>query len=124
MGLAQARICDLEGCLARTHLMGEEVRFNLVLSDPIERFLDQDAPWRGVSGEYMVWLGPSSTAARGRDDNLPTLTASVGAFTRLWLGVRPATGLAFTDELAGSPELLHAIERALRLPEPHPEWDF
>ena len=39
----------------------------------------------------------------GRDETLPTLTCSVGAFTRLWLGVRPATGLAVTCRLAGVP---------------------
>jgi len=120
----QARICDLEGCLARTHLPGDEVRFNLVLSDPIERFLDEDMPWRSVAGNYVITLGPSSSAEPGSDEHLPTLVASVGAFTRLWLGVRPATGLAFTDELAGPPELLHALDRALLLPEPKPDWDY
>jgi len=40
----QMRICDLMGCLARTHLRGGEVRFNLALHDGIERFLDQSAP--------------------------------------------------------------------------------
>ena len=120
----QLRILNLEGCLARTHLSGDEVRFNLRLDDPIERFLDESAPWRGLTGEYVVTLGPSSGAEPGRDEALPTLTASVGTFSRLWLGVRPATGLAVTDELSGPQELLERLDRALCLPEPKWDWDF
>jgi len=120
----QMRICDLQGCLERTHLAGGEVRFNLSLHDPIARFLDEGAPWAGISGEYIVALGPRSCAEPGLDAALPTLRASVGAFTRMWLGVRPATGLAVTDELEGPQELLRELDGVLRLPEPKPDWDF
>ncbi len=120
----QMRICDLPGCLARTRLPGETVRLNLDLSDPIEALLPADAPWRGVAGRYVVTLGPSSGAERGIDATLPTLTATVNAFTRLWLGVRPATGLAVTDDLSGPRELLQALDHALCLPEPKPDWDY
>jgi hypothetical protein len=120
----QMRICDLEVCLAAARLEGGPVRFNLELSDPIEPLLDDGSPWRGVGGEYVVTLGPESGAATGRDPDLPTLTAGVGAFTRMWLGVRPASGLAVTDELAAPPELLTALDRILSLPTPQPDWDF
>jgi len=120
----QARVCDLPACLARTHLDCREMRSNLRLTDPIEGLLHDAAPWRGVAGEYVVTLGPASRADRGSDPALPTLTASVNAFTRLWLGVRPATGLAVTDDLAGPASLLEQLDRALRLPEPKPDWDF
>ncbi len=120
----QARICDLPGCLAHTHLRGGPLRFNLALSDPIAAYLDESAPWRGVGGEYVVTLGASSGAERGTDPALPTLTASVGAFTRLWLGVRPASGLAVTDDLAGPPALLDELDWLLRLPDLHPDWEF
>lgn len=120
----QMRMCDLPGCLARTRLRGEEVRFNLHLTDTIGRFLEEDAPWKGVGGDYVVALGPSSGAEPGTDPALSTLTASVGAFTRMWLGVRPATGLAVTDALSGPPELLERLDWALRLPDPKPDWDF
>ena len=53
----QMRICDLPGCLARTHLPGEEVRFNLKLTDPVEDALGEDAQWRCVAGDYVVTLG-------------------------------------------------------------------
>jgi len=60
----------------------------------------------------------------GRDPGLSTLTASVNAFTRLWLGVRPARGLAVTDELSGPPALLEELDWLLRLPDPKPDWDY
>ena len=120
----QMRICDLETCLAGTHLDGSPVRFNLMLTDPVEELLGDDDPWRGVGGEYVVTLGPESEATAGGDPGLPTLTAGVGAFSRMWLGVRPASGLAVTDDLEGSDDLLAALDDVLRIPEPRPDWDF
>jgi hypothetical protein len=120
----QVRIIDLEACLARTHLTAGEVRFNLELQDPIMRFLDDSAPWRGIGGSYVVTLGSESGSEQGHDNNLPTLKASVGAFTRLWLGVRPAYGLAVSDDLAGPPELLEQLDAVVRLPAPVIDWGF
>lgn len=119
----QARILDVEGALALTHLLGDDVSFNLVLTDPISKLLPSHS-WNGVQGEYEVILGPTSRAKRGWDDSLPTLKASVGAFTRLWLGILPAKSLAVTDSLEGPEELLEDLERILRLPSPSPDWDF
>ncbi|MBN1579738.1 MAG: GNAT family N-acetyltransferase [Anaerolineae bacterium] len=119
----QARICDLDACLAKTHLDGEPVRFNLSLNDPIEHFL-QDGPWRGIGGAYTVTLGPSSHVERGTDTSLSTLNASVGAFTRMWLGVLTATGLSVTDKLDAPHVLLQQLDRLLRLPRPSFEWHF
>lgn len=120
----QARINDVPACLAATRLPADgPVRFNLALTDPIAEHLD-GAPWTGVAGDYVVTLGPASSAERGRSDALPTLETSVGAFTRLWLGVRPAIGLAMTDDLRGPASLLDAIDRAVRLPHPEPDWSF
>jgi len=122
----QARILDLEACLSRTHLGsgGGPLRFNLELSDPIEEHLDADAPWRGLVGDYVITLGSESGCESGRDQDLPTLKASVNAFTRLWLGVRSATGLSWTDDLDGPAELLTQLDEVLRLPIPRPDWEF
>jgi hypothetical protein len=121
----QARILDLPGCLERTRLPGAgTVRFRLSLSDPIGKLLPENTPWRGVAGEYVVTLGPESSAELGTGKGLPVLKASVNAFTRLWLGVRPATSLSWTDDLAGPPDLLTDLDRVLRLPDPKPDWDF
>jgi len=120
----QMRICDLPACMEKTHLAAGEVRLNLELTDPIERFLDDGAPWRGLTGSYIVTLGPSSSAKVGTDSSLPTLKASVNAFTRMWLGVRPASGLAISDDLSGPAELLERLDVLLRLPVPNPDWHF
>ncbi len=119
----QMRILDLEGCMEKTHLP-EEVSFNLNLIDPIETMLDEDAPWYGIAGEYVVTLGPESHAERGKKRGLSTLKASVGAFSRMWLGIRPATGLAVTDDLIGPDQLLKKLDQTLQIPTPHPDWDF
>ncbi len=118
------RILDLPVCLAKTRLPCGEVRFNLRLTDPIERLFDEGASWRGIAGEYIVAAGASSRAESGTDPSLPTLAASVNAFSRMWFGIRPASGLAVTDNLSGPPLLLEELDRAFRLPQPSPDWDF
>lgn len=120
----QMRICDLPACLAHTHLCQGSLTFNLCLVDPIERYLDKGAPWRGIGGKYMVSLGPCSRAERGRQGSLPTMKASVNAFTRLWLGVRPASSLAVTDDLHAPEALLRELDRVLCLPQPHVGWEL
>ena len=120
----QARILDVQGCMARTRLACADLRFNLRLTDPVDALLDADAPWRGVGGEYVVTLGRESGAVSGANPSLPTLSASVNAFTRMWLGVRPATGLAITDDLSAQPELLRDLDHALLLPSPHLGWEI
>ena len=96
----------------------------VVQLSPIEQYLPDDASWRGTGGDYVVTLGAACGAERGTDAGLPTLTATVNAFTRLWLGVGPPMGLAFTDDLDGPRDLLEQLDHVLRLPAPHPDWDF
>ncbi|MFW6287475.1 MAG: GNAT family N-acetyltransferase [bacterium] len=119
----QIRINDLNGCLAATHL-SENIKFNLILNDPIEKYLANEGEWSGLSGQYIVELGSSSHAEKGYNDSLLTLTASIGAFSRLWFGVLPATSLAVTDELTGPQELLEELDRIMCLPVPRPDWEF
>jgi hypothetical protein len=124
-GYYQFRVLDVPGCLAQTHLPSTEtLLLNVRVTDPIEARLPEGSPWRGCAGNYVASLGESCSAERGEDSSLPTLNATINAFTRLWLGVEPATGLAFTDDLSGPPGLLAALDRVLRLPEPDPDWDF
>ncbi len=123
----QVRIVDLADCLERTRLPDVvPVTFNLTLTDPLTALLPAGSEWRGVAGDWVVTLGPESCAQPGpHRADLPTLRASVGTFTRLWLGVRPPTGLACTaGDLEASPGLLEGLERRLRLPEPQPDWEF
>ncbi len=118
----QCRILDVPACLAATTVPDGGLAFNLTLSDPIAAYLPEDAPWRGVAGDYIVRLGRESSAHPGHEPALPTLEATVNAFSRLWLGVRPASGLAITDSLRAPVALLEALDQALRLPEPHIDW--
>jgi hypothetical protein len=117
-------MCDVKTCVAAVKLPGEPVRFNLKLTDPIAAELDEGSGWRGVGDDYVITFGPESSAVRGSEAGLPILEASVGAFTRLWLGVRPASGLAVTDDLRGPEKLLGDLDFMLRLPTPKPDWDF
>ena len=120
----QLRILDLQTCLANTVLDGPTTQFNLTLTDPVIDHLDDGSNWRGIGGEYTITLGSESNATPGTRKGLATLSASVGAFSRMWFGVRPASGLAITDELRGTPELLSQLDATLRLPQPHLGWDF
>ena len=119
----QWRMLDLSACIEACAPPGTDLTFGLRLHDPLaER---TGATWPGIGGEYTVRLGEDS----GVTDGLPgaavaVLDASVGAFTRLWLGVRPASGLTITDRLAGPPELIAALDAAFCLPPPLPDWPY
>lgn len=119
----QMRICDLPTCLEKTRLPGDPVHFNLKLKDPIGQYLEQNQPWRGIGGDYVVTLGSVSQAEPGSDTALPILSASVGAFTRMWLGVLSASVLSAMDDLFGPPELIERLG-AFQTPVPHPDWSI
>ncbi|NOG55974.1 MAG: GNAT family N-acetyltransferase [Planctomycetes bacterium] len=125
----QLRICDLPAVLGKTHVpTSDAVTFNLSLRDPITKYLDDETKqkWPGVGGEYRVTLGKESHAELvGPDSGLPTLKTSVNTFTRLWLGVQRATGLAFTCPDLDAPEsLLTQLDHVLCLPQPCVDWMF
>ncbi len=120
----QLRICDLRQCISQTHLPGKTLDFNITLSDPIEKYLKNRGGWTGISGDYIVHLGPESTIQTGSDPSLPVLKCSVNAFTRLWMGIVPASGLAVTDDFVAPFDLLIRLDELLRLPVPSPDWDF
>jgi hypothetical protein len=119
----QDRILDLQACIGAVHLRTPPLRFGLRLTDPLADLAD-DTGWTGVGGTYTVSLGEASGVEAGPTDDLPVLDASVGAFTRLWLGVRPATGLSLTDDLRGPDDLLRALDEAFRLPPPRAGWSY
>jgi predicted acetyltransferase len=121
----QLRILDLEKVLAVTSVPGRgEISFNLQLDDPIARYLEEPGGWTGAGGEYVVTLGEVSHAHYGHDDGLPSMRASVNAFSRLWFGVAPASSLAVTDELEAPPALLDALDWLLCVPPPSLDWVF
>lgn len=119
----QARMLDLERCLERTHLDGESVCFNLRLTDPVAKFQNETG-WPGIGGNYIVVLGEECNVRDGQDERLPVLEASVGAFSRMWLGVRRPSGLAVTDDFRAPQDLLDRLDVLMRLPQPQPDWEF
>lgn len=118
----QARILDLPACVAARSWPGEPVRFVLRLTDPLSA--RDDVAWDGVAGDWTVTLADESGAEPGAVDGLPVLTSGIAAFSRLWMGVRPATSLALTTDLDGPTELLADLDRAFSLPPPHPGLYF
>lgn len=118
----QVRLLDIAS-VNRVVWPGEPVRFNLDLSDPIEAEL-AGHPWRGIGGSYVVELGPASRVAPGSESGLPTLRASVNAFSRLFFGVASASALTVTDGFRAPPELLGRLDDVFRLPAPQFGWDF
>ena len=120
----QLRILNLQSCIEKTRLQIEDIRFNLVLDDPVRGFVDDDHNWQGISGDYVVTLGESSFAESGNSPNLPTLSASVGAFSRMWFGIRDASSLALTDTLDAPIDLLEDLDRGIRLPTANSGWEF
>lgn len=120
----QYRILDLDACIRAARLSGPSVAFNLDLHDPLSERPVDGVDWQGLTGRYRVAFGAESHVEPGADDTLPTLTASAGAFTRLWIGVRPATGLSVTDELVGPQDLLDALDECFRLPTPVSDWEY
>ena len=117
----QQRLLDLDACVAARSWVGDEVDFDLTLSDPLS---DRDVPWAGVAGDHTITIGRTSSIKPGHRGGLPVLHASVNAFSRLWFGVQPASGLAVTDDLHGPADLLTALDDALLLPPMRPGWGF
>lgn len=120
----QIRMLDLQACLRATRLPSCSLHFNLELRDPIRDALPKDASWAGIAGNYIVKLGEYSDVEPGHEEALPSLRASVNAFTRWWFGIRPATQLTISDDLHGAPELLAELDAALLLPPARWGWDF
>jgi len=120
----QLRILNLQKCLKKTHLNCEDFSFNLQLTDPIEKYVTEDVKWKGIAGDYVVTFGKNSAAKKGKQKDLPTLKASVGAFTRMWFGILPATSLVYSDGISAPDELLKKLDKALLLPPAHVDWGF
>jgi len=120
----QVRILDLKPCIAAVHWDGAPIRFTLELTDPIGTWLPDDCTWNGIGGEYTVTLASESHMEADATADLPILKASVNAFSRMWLGVRSATSLSWSDDLQAPQTLLDDLDRGLLLPQPMPDWDF
>ena len=120
----QCRILNLIECTNGMVFHGKPCSFNLIMTDPVDRYLDSSFNWRGCGGEYTVRFSNSSSAERGCTEGLPVMRCSVNTFTRLWNGSSSASMLPYTDEIEAPAELLRELDDTLRLPEPSYDWDF
>lgn len=115
----------MQACIAKTRLSGRiGLSFNLELDDPIEKFLEDDQSWKGISGNYTIHLGEESSASEGHDASLPLLKASVSGFSRLWLGCSSATSISLGGEIEAEEELIRALDNTLCLPAPKAGWEY
>ncbi|MDP8220208.1 MAG: sterol carrier protein domain-containing protein, partial [Candidatus Stygibacter frigidus] len=120
----QFRLLDPIACLEKTSLPIDDLELNIKLTDPIEQYLPANSKWQGCSGEYTLHLGKKCSMTKGFKADLPVLSASINAFSRMWLGVKPASGLAYSDGLNANADLLKKLDNAFCLPEPQPGWWF
>lgn len=111
----QWRLLDVPGAVGRRRLGGTAAEMNLTVTDPVEGL---------TAGDYHLRLGELCEARRGHLPGLPLLEAGIGAFSRMWLGVRPASSLTLTDDLRAPVELIEQLDRVLRIPQPVPAWEF
>lgn len=120
----QIRILNLEKCIRATNLKCSSIKFNLELYDPIEDYLDSNE-WGGLSGNYQLKLGGSSSIKKGKNSELPTLKATVNSFSRMWLGVLAPSVLAIRDGVSGPEQLIESLDYLFGyLPKPKMEWSF
>jgi hypothetical protein len=126
----QLRVNDVPAVVAAHRWPGDPVEFDLVVRDPVDAFLDEErCGWAGTTGAYRIRVGDESSAeriddARVGDGSRSVVRCPIGAFSRLWFGVQPATSLGLTGELAGPAPLLSELDRALLLPTPTPGQFF
>lgn len=123
MAYWQLRILNLPECVAALTIE-DSLEFNLTLSDPLEKYLGEGAPWRGCGGDYTVKLGKTSRAVEGHTEGLPVLYSSVNDFTRFWMGAASAEVLNGLESFDGPEQLIRDLDRHVRLPLPAPDWDY
>ena len=119
----QMRILDLKRCVAAMSCDGE-MKINLVIDDPILQFLPKGTVWKGCKGEYTLSLGVKSSLKKGLTGGLKTLRASIGDFTRFWMGIQSAEVLNISGVFEGSLELLNSLDRIYQIPVPEPDWEY
>jgi hypothetical protein len=120
----QIRINDLAKCIDAVKLEKAEIEFNLELDDPIASALDETSAWRGIAGQYYLKLAGESNVQAGFKPGLPVLRASVGAFSRWWFGVLPASTLALNGNFEADPALLKKLDQSYHLPLPKMGWEY
>ena len=100
------------------------LRFNLIITDPLPKRMPQESAWEGADGRWVVTVSERCGAQRGHDPTLPLLTASVGGFSRFWVGAATAAALSLDNSFVGDAALLSELDSRWRLPQPCVDWDM
>ncbi len=120
----QLRIGNLEAAVEALGGCGSAWQVNLRLSDPVARFLTEDAPWTGIGGEYTLTLGEECSVAAGMSTGAPGLECDVAAFSRYWMGAVSAEFLQATGAFRCGVDTARKLDETLALPRPDRGWDF
>lgn len=123
--LWQVRILNLKDCIKNTTFDTNKLNFNLKLEDPIEKYLDNNSSWQGLSGEYTVSLGKDSRLKKGLNSNLSTLKTNINTFTKMWIGAVRPTLLPYTNYFDAPDSLIEKLDNLfITLPQPRVDWNF
>ncbi|TYB30627.1 MAG: GNAT family N-acetyltransferase [Candidatus Mcinerneyibacterium aminivorans] len=122
----QFRILDLEKCIEAIKIPEVNYSFNLLIEDPIEKYLeDVNSGWKGIGGKYKVHIGEKSFVEKGFDEDLETLETSVNGFTRWWIGAHKPEIIMLTDKFKANNNLIKKLDYTSKfIPEPAPDWGF
>ena len=121
----QMRISDLFKCIEVVSLPISKFSFNLKLIDPIEKFISKKYEWNGIAGNYIITIGSNSNCKIGQKPKLETLETTVNGFTRMWLGILPASIIKLSEKFSANKNLIQKLDYAFSsLPKPQPDWDF
>ncbi len=98
--------------------------FNLKLSDPINDFLDDKNQFDGCTGDFTISIGEKSTIQKGHEENLPLVKGTINGFTRLWIGVLPASTIGLVEDLSIDKNLVDILEKVFYRPDVRSDWDY
>jgi len=120
----QLRICNLENCIRAIQYDGTAFSFNLRLTDPINDFLDERNKFDECSGDFTVSIDKESAISRGFEDNLPLVEGTINGFTRLWIGILPASSIGLVEDLNIDKSLVDKLEKVFYKPDVRSDWDY
>ena len=119
----QIRILDLPKAVECISV-AETLECNLILKDPIEELLPEEASWRGCGGEYTLRLGPSSEVSPGLTEGLDTMEIDISSFSRMWAGVVTPEAIVAVGNLQADQGLLEKLAAAFPYRKGSPDWGY
>ena len=120
----QLRICNLENCIKAVKYQGESYSFNLSLTDPINDFLEEGDKVYTCEGDFTVTIGTESSIKNGLIESLPLIKGNINGFTRLWIGIIPATTIGLVEDLQIDDVLIDNLVNTFYKPEARSDLDY